>query len=217
MKFDRAIEYIAESTLDLEMAKPKNMAIIARAAELEKKGLSKSTAYAYANKEFKAGKLGNKPAETEPSEPVSSIEKPAGKFKRSAEALRAKEQVADFIKYNKNATAEDVAAALDLDPELVASVYDDAQQEVGATDTDSDVNEPNSEELKADLDAKLKRVRDQIMRLRGLKGKGKGKPGKSAKDIEEPLSTDDELEPELDPDIQNIVRHTGGSVDQEKY
>jgi len=41
------------------MAKPKNPAILARAAELEKQGLSKNTAYAYARKEFNAGKIGD--------------------------------------------------------------------------------------------------------------------------------------------------------------
>jgi len=209
MKFDDAINYIAESTLNSEMAREKNLAILARAAELEKKGLSPKTAKAYAYKELRAGKLGSTPSVATPT----SAPEPKIGFKRSAEALRAKEQVADFLKYNSSATSEDVAAALDLDPELVASVYDDAKNEVEEPSAPADVNEPNENELKADIDDKMARIKAQILKLRKLKGKGKIKPSKPVKDIED---TDDlELEPNLDPDIKDYVSRTGGSVDQE--
>lgn len=214
MKFDDAINYIAESTLNAEMARHKNLAVLARAAELEKKGLSPSTAKAYAWKELRAGKLGSssepiavEPAADEPSKPVAG-------FKRSTEALRAKEQVEDFLEFNRSATAEDVAVALDLDPELVNSVYDDAKNEIKNVKTSEPSEEPGEEEVKDLEKDKLARIRDQIMKLRGLKGKGKHKHVKAPKDIDA-STDDDELSPAVDPDIQDYVGRTGGSVDQE--
>ena len=109
MKFDEALNYIAESTLDMEMAKPKNPAILAKAAEYEKKGLSPATAYAYARKDFLAGKVSNKKvAAVEPA--ISS--NPGVKYKELPDTLRTKDAVANYMQHNPGATEEEVLSVL---------------------------------------------------------------------------------------------------------
>lgn len=187
MKFDEALNYIAESTLDMEMAKPKNPAILAKAAEYEKKGLSPATAYAYARKDFLAGKVSNKKvAAVEPA--ISS--NPGVKYKELPDTLRTKDAVANYMQHNPGATEEEVLSVLtsqnseeapyNLDPEIVKTAMIDTQ-------SGGDVQEPDIDTIaQSEKAAKMARVKDALLRMRGLKGKVGRKPVVRDEPEEEP-------------------------------
>jgi hypothetical protein len=192
MKFDDAINYIAESTLDTEMAKPKNPAILAKAAEYEKKGLSPATAYAYARKDFLAGKLGDKHVHVEPkAEPSAGV-----KYKELPDTLRTKDAVATYLQHNPEATEEEVVSAvtsqnseetpLNLDPEVIKTAIADARSE---GDIES---EPDPEALrKQELAAKYDRVRQALYKMHGFKSKKRpGRKVASDEPEEEPGEID---------------------------
>jgi hypothetical protein len=177
MKFDEALNYIAESTLDMEMAKPKNPAILAKAAEYEKKGLSPATAYAYARKDFLAGNVSNK--KTAASEPVINSN-PGVKYKELPDTLRTKDAVANYMQHNPGATEEEVLSVLtsqnseeapyNLDPEIVKTAMTDTQ-------SGGDEQEPDIDTIaQSEKAAKMARVKDALLRMRGLKGKTGRKP-----------------------------------------
>jgi hypothetical protein len=187
MKFDEALNYIAESTLDMEMAKPKNPAILAKAAEYEKKGLSPATAYAYARKDFLAGKVSNKKvAAVEPA--ISS--NPGVKYKELPDTLRTKDAVANYMQHNPGATEEEVLSVLtsqnseeapyNLDPEIVKTAMIDTQ-------SGGDEQEPDIDTIaQSEKAAKMARVKDALLRMRGLKGKVGRKPVVRDEPEEEP-------------------------------
>ena len=193
MKFDAAINYIAESTFELEMAKPKNPAILARAAELEKQGLSKNTAYAYARKEFNAGKIGGGAPKV--SEPAAE---PAGvKYKELPDTLRTKDAVANYLQHNPEASPEEVMSAIDsqnseetplnLDPEVIKNAIADVR---GGEDIEA---EPDPEALrKQELATKYDRVRQALYKMHGLKSKRK--PGRKAIAADEPEEEPGEID-----------------------
>ena len=187
MKFDEALNYIAESTLDMEMAKPKNPAILAKAAEYEKKGLSPATAYAYARKDFLAGKVSNKKvAAVEPA--ISS--NPGVKYKELPDTLRTKDAVANYMQHNPGATEEEVLSVLtsqnseeapyNLDPEIVKTAMIDTQ-------SGGDEQEPDIDTIaQSEKAAKMARVKDALLRMRGLKSKVGRKPVVRDEPEEEP-------------------------------
>jgi len=180
MKFDDAINFIAESALEAEMAKPKNPAILKRAAELEKQGLSPATAYAYARKEFNAGKVGT----VAKAPAAASVAEPVGiKYKELPDTLRTKEAVATYLQHNPEATPEEIMSAinaqdseetpLNLDPEVIKTAIADVK---AGEDIEQ---EPDSEALrKQELAAKYDRVRQALYKMHGFKSKGR--PGRKA-------------------------------------
>ena len=126
MKFDEAINYIAENLAPIpavtdEMAKPKNPFIVKRAAELEKQGLSPATAYAYARKEFLAQKAsGDAPAPV--SAPSSSTPLDAAvpasaptKYKDAPDTIATKLKVAEIYGVDNNVSDEEVLARIESD------------------------------------------------------------------------------------------------------
>jgi preprotein translocase subunit SecD len=127
MKFDDAINYIAETTLDLEMAKPKN-------PEIEKL-VAQGMPYYKARNIVNARNGGNTSAAVPAAEPA------AMKYKELPDTLRTKDAVATYLQHNPGATPEEVMSAigsqnseetpLNLDPEVVKSAIADAQSDVG--------------------------------------------------------------------------------------
>jgi hypothetical protein len=189
MKFDDAINYIAEATLDMEMAKPKN-------PEIEKL-VAQGMPYYKARNIVNSRSAGNAPGV--PTAPAArTAAEPAGiKYKELPDTLRTKDAVATYLQHNPGATPEEVMSAigsqnseetpLNLDPEVVKSAIADAQ--VGG----GDEQEPDPEALrKAELQSKYDRVRQALYKMHGFKAKGR--PGRKA--IAD--------EPETDPELNDI-------------
>jgi hypothetical protein len=157
MKFDEAINYIAETTLDMEMAKPQNPKIQALMAQ--------GMPY------WKARKLaGNEPAAAAqpsiPAEPVTTT------YRDLPDTIRTKDAVATYMQHNPNATEQEVMAAietqnseetpLNLDPEVIKNAISDAQMFTGEIEP----NEPNfvPEPVKSSLSEPNKQLRrDKLM------------------------------------------------------
>jgi len=123
MKFDDAINYIAENTLDLEMAKPKN-------PEIEKL-VAQGMPY------WKARQMANKAGATAAPKAAPAAEPTGMKYKELPDTLRTKDAVATYLQHNPGATPDEVMAAigtqnseetpLNLDPEVVKAAIADAQ------------------------------------------------------------------------------------------
>jgi len=188
MKFDDAINYIAENTLDLEMAKPKN-------PEIEKL-VAQGMPY------WKARQMVNKGGASAAPQ-VAPAAEPAGmKYKELPDTLRTKDAVATYLQHNPGATPEEVMAAigsqnseetpLNLDPEVVKAAIADAQAGGG------EEQEPDPEALrKAELAAKYDRVRQALYKMHGFKTKGR--PGRkvAADEPEEEPGEIDYNEPKI--------------------
>jgi len=126
MKFDDAINYIAEHTLDLEMAKPKN-------PEIEKL-VAQGIPYYKARNMVNAKKLGGATAPA--TAPVAATEPAGVKYKELPDTLRTKEAVADMLQADPNLTPQEIMARLaadnseetpyNLDPTVVKAAVADA-------------------------------------------------------------------------------------------
>jgi len=169
MKFDDAINYIAEHTLDLEMAKPKNR-------EIEKL-VAQGIPYYKARKIFNAKKLGGT---TTPA--AAPAAEPAGvKYKELPDTLRTKEAVAGMLQADPNLTPQEIMARLaadnseetpyNLDPTVVKAAVADASMG-GDTELEPQIDPA---ELKKAAGADAIRAR---MAARGIK---LGDPSKIAK------------------------------------
>jgi len=169
MKFDDAINYIAEHTLDLEMAKPKNREI----ENLVAQGIP----YYKARKIFNAKKLGGT---TTPA--AAPAAEPAGvKYKELPDTLRTKEAVAGMLQADPNLTPQEIMARLaadnseetpyNLDPTVVKAAVADASMG-GDTELEPQIDPA---ELKKAAGADAIRAR---MAARGIK---LGDPSKIAK------------------------------------
>lgn len=203
MKFDEAINYIAENLTPVasEMAKPKNPFIVQRAAELEKQGLSPATAYAYARKEFLKQKGdGAAPAATAEPATASVTAEPAqaqaSTFKELPDTLATKSKIAEILTADPQVSDEDVIARIMADAEAGEILNTDAdviKQELSvlrSTPGGEEIAEPSAAELKkSELAAKYDRMRQALYRARGLKAK----PGRKSptKDEPEPGEEDD--------------------------
>lgn len=204
MKFDEAINYIAENLTPVasEMAKPKNPFIVQRAAELEKQGLSPATAYAYARKEFLKQKDGSSaptaPATTTEPATASVDAEPAqtSTFKELPDTLATKSKIAEILTADPQVSDEDVIARIMADAEAGEILNTDAdviKQELSVLRSapgGEEVAEPSAAELKkSELAGKYDRMRQALYRARGLKAK----PGRKspAKDEPEPGEEDD--------------------------
>jgi len=186
MKFDEAINYIAESTFELEMAKPRN-------PEIDKL-VAQGIPY------WKARNMVNAQKGSAPATPAAA---PAGtKYKELPDTLRTKDAVANYLQHNPNATEQEVLAGissmdseetpLNLDPEVVKSAMADAQSGGG------EEQEPDIDTIaRAEKAAKMARVKDAILRLRGLKSKAGRKPAARPEPEEEPGEIDFD-EPKID-------------------
>jgi hypothetical protein len=206
MKFDEAINYIAENLTPVasEMAKPKNPFIVQRAAELEKQGLSPATAYAYARKEFLNQKTGSgsstsavpaAPAAADVEiEPTSAD--PAGvSFRELPDTLATKAKVAEIFAADPQVSDEDVVSRIAADAESGEILNTDAdliKQELSTLRSNTagdEVAEPSAAELKkAELSAKYDRMRQALYRARGLKAK----PGRKSTSKDEPEAGEEE-------------------------
>ena len=185
MKFDDAINYIAETTLDMEMAKPKNPEI----EKLVAQGMPYWKARQMVNKGSVAPKAAAPAAAAAPAEP-------GVKYKELPDTLRTKDAVATYLQHNPDASEEDVMSAittqnseetpLNLDPEVVKAAIADARPSGG------EEQEPDPAALrKAELAAKYDKVRQALYKMHGFKVKGR--PAKRSSEVE---PSDDE-EPEI--------------------
>jgi len=189
MKFDDAINYIAENTLDLEMAKPKN-------PEIEKL-VAQGMPY------WKARQMVNKGGAPKAATPTVPSTEPAGtKYKELPDTLRTKDAVATYLQHNPEASEDEIIAGiasqdseetpLNLDPEVVKSAIADVR---GGGDVEA---EPDPEALrKQELAAKYDRVRQALYKMHGFKSKGR--PGRKAVSDE----------PEDEPEPSEIIGGTG--------
>ena len=158
MKFDEAINYIAETTLDMEMAKPQNPKIQALMAQ--------GMPY------WKARKLaGNEPAIA--TNPTIATEPGMTQYRELPDTLRTKDAVAAYMQHNPNATEQEVMAAietqsseetpLNLDPEVVKNAISDAQMFTG--DIEDNVPDFVPEPAKPVLNDPNKQLRrDKLMK-----------------------------------------------------
>ena len=188
MKFDDAINYIAENTLNLEMAKPKNPVI--------EKLVAQGMPY------WKARQMVNKGGASAAPQAAPTTEPAGAKYKELPDTLRTKDAVATYLQHNPEATPEEVMAAigsqnseetpLNLDPEVVKAAIADVQTGGG------DEQEPDPEALrKAELAAKYDRVRQALYKMHGFKTKGR--PGRkvTADEPEEEPGEIDYNEPKI--------------------
>ena len=157
MKFNDLVSYItehdalvAEPIVD-EMAKPKNPWIMARAAELEKTGVSPATAYMYARKEFNAKQSSGSTPVSAPAVSAPFVKPVAGvsgtgytpgvsgtpKYRDLPDTIRTKEAVADFLQHNPGAGEQEIIDAIssmdseetpyNLDPDTIKAAIADVQ------------------------------------------------------------------------------------------
>jgi hypothetical protein len=97
-----------------------------------------------------------------------------------AEIARTEEAVAEFVKYNPNATEQEVVDAiaeksteetpLSLDPKVIQNAMEKVKADTG---TETDSSEPDIANLaaseKADKQAKMNRLRQYLLKKKGLK------------------------------------------------
>lgn len=191
MKFDEAINFIAENTVPVaaEMARPKNPEF--QKWKEENPGVP-TYKFFKMQRDLKKGTPAATPSDVPAAADVAATvapEEPAGaqKYKELPDTLRTKEAVANYLAHNPEASYDEVITAiepqsteetpLNLDPEVVKSAMTAAGQGGG------EISEPSAAELKkADLAAKYDRMRQALFRARGLKAS----PGRKAtvKDME---------------------------------
>jgi hypothetical protein len=193
MKFDKMVEFIAESVVPVGDAA---FAAEARPANPEfqkwkQENPGKPTYLFY--KAQRAKRAGN-------ATPASLVATPApmgGSYKELPDTRRTKEAVASFVQHNPDAGFEEVLDAitsqsteetpLNLDPEVVKSAIADVKAGPVAGE-----EEPDIENLKkTDLAAKYDRMRQALLKARGLKASPGRRP--QSRDVVPDLGDEDEL------------------------
>ena len=190
MKFDEAINYIAETTLDVEMAKPKNPEI----DRLVASGMPY----------WKARQIVRRGAPASAATPTN-VPAAASSFRELPDTLRTKDAVAVYLQHRPEASEAEITnalatqnsddAPLNLDPVVIQTAIDDVRGAESELEQEPDPNALRKSELLAKYD----RVRQALYRLHGFT-KARGSSGRKeipSEPEEEP--TDTELvEPKID-------------------
>ncbi len=131
------------------------------------------------------------------SNPVTTPAPMSGNYKELPDTRRTKEAVADFLQHNPDAGFEEILDAItsqsseetpfNLDPEVVKSAISDIKTGPVASEEEPDIENFK----KADLAAKYDRMRQALLKARGLKAGPGRRP--LTKDVVPDLGDEDEL------------------------